>query len=268
MRWSRYAGVQVAVLLFPLCLLLPSIARADLIVPNGGTVSLGGSVTALGCTDIIVGGTLNLNTATVTGVRNVTIQPGGVINGGSGSIALAGNWSNTGSFVAGTSTVSFVDNAPCAPSSTITGSTTFFNLSLVSSTGKVYAFQAGATTTVNGLLTILGIAGTSIKIVSTAPGSPANLFLAPGGSQNILHVGVTDNDATGQFLAPGQANEGGGADVIDWFGAAATLGGELTQVPTLGEMSLLLLILMLGAIGMSGVARLRPESNSQVRSRK
>jgi hypothetical protein len=221
---------------------------------------------AMGCTNVTIGGILNLNTATVTGDRNLTIQPGGVVNGGSGSINLAGNWSNTGAFAAGTSTVSFTDNAPCASSSTITGPTTFFNLSMVSSTGKTYAFQAGTTTVVGGLLTIQGNAGTSIKIVSTAPGSAANLSLATGGSQNILHVGVTDNHATGQVLAPGQVNEGGGGNTDGWFaGAAAPL---FTQVPTLGEMGLLLLILMLGAAGMSAVARARPQSNSQVRSRK
>ena len=266
MQCRANAGVQVAALLVSLCLLLPALARADLLVPSGGTVSLAGATMALGCTDIVVGGTLNLNTATVTGVRNVTIQPGGTVNGGSGSIAVTGNWSNTGSFVAGTGTVSFVDNAACAPTSTITGSTTFFNLSLAGSTGKTYAFQAGATTTVSKLLTILGGAATSVKIVSTAPGSAANLSLAPAGTQNIQHVGVTDNHATGQVLAPGLANEGGGGNTDGWFTAAVA--GPLTQVPTLGEMGLLLLILMLGAAGMSAIARARPESNSQVRSRK
>jgi hypothetical protein len=188
-----------------------------------------------------------------------------VINGGSASVTLAGNWSNTGSFVAGTSTISFVDNAACATLSAINGTTTFFNLSLVSSTGKFYEFQAGSTTTVTGLLTVQGTAGTSIKIISTLPGLAANLTLAPGGTQNIQHVGVSDNHATGQTLAPGQTNEGGGTNTDGWF-AASVAGSQ--QVPTLGEMGLLLLILMLGAAGMTAVARMQPQSNSQVRSRK
>ena len=266
MRWSRSAGVQLGALLVPLCLLLAPRAHADMIVPTGCTMSLASAVMDLGCTDIIVGGTLNINTATVTGVRSVTIQGGGVIDGGSGSITLVGNWSNAGSFVPGTSSVSFIDNAACAAASTITGNTTFFNLSLVSTTGKVYSFQSGSTTRVNGLITIQGTAATSIKLVSTVPGSVANLLLAPGGTQNILHVGVTDIRAIGQVLAPGQTNQGGGGDAPGWFlGAVAAAGAN--PIPTLGEMNLLLLILMLGAAGMAAFARVRPKSNRQARSR-
>jgi hypothetical protein len=256
MQLSPRATAGISALLVASSLLLTSVARADLLVPAGGSVSLAAGTLDLGCSDIVIGGTLQVNSGTVINVRNVTIQAGGVIDGGVGTITLAGNWSNSGSFVPGTSTVSFVDNAACAPSSTISGSTTFYNLSLVSSSGKIYAFQAGSSQIVLNLLTITGVAGTPIKITSTVPGVQATLNLAPGGSQNIAHVGVIDNWAIGQPLAPGQGNEGGGANVRGWFGLPLN-----AAIPALDVGNLLLLMLVLGAMGMTAVARVRPKSN-------
>ena len=181
----------------------------------------------LGCTDITVAGNLQVGSALVTTVHNVAIQagtsPDGTLDGGSGSITLAGNWSNSGTFIPGTSSVFFVDNPGCATSSTLSGNTTFYNLSLVSSVGKGYTFPPGTTQTILHALTIQGTLANPIQITSGVAGSPGFINLAPGGTQNISHVGVSDNWATGQPLAPLLTNEGGTGNSRGWFGIPLNL---------------------------------------------
>jgi hypothetical protein len=63
----------------------------------------------LACTDVVVSGTLQVNSGQLSNVRSLTINPGGAIDGGSGLIEVAGNWTNSGTFIAGTGTVNFRD---------------------------------------------------------------------------------------------------------------------------------------------------------------
>ena len=63
--------------------------------------SLGGGSMDLGCTDLIVSGNYDLGGGTLTGVRHVTVNSGGSLSfGAGGSIALAGNWANSGTITA------------------------------------------------------------------------------------------------------------------------------------------------------------------------
>ncbi len=218
-------------------------------------MSLGSGALDLACTDLIVGGSLQLDSAPVTGVRHVDIQAGGTINGGLGSITLSGNWTNSGTFNAGSSQINFDDSCGTG-TSTITGNTTFFDLSLVSSSGKTFNMQAGSTQTIINLLTILGAAGNPLQIRSTLPGQLAFTNLL--GNQNIAHVGVSDNTATGVWLAPFQANEGGNSATTRWFGDP----NFVAKIPTLGPMSLLMLTLLLGAMAMGTWARRQRVTNT------
>jgi hypothetical protein len=73
-------------------------AHADLIVPTGSLYTNSGAQTDLGCTDVVVAGTLTVDTGSLINIRHLTIQAGGTIAGGSGEIQLGGNWSNGGTF--------------------------------------------------------------------------------------------------------------------------------------------------------------------------
>lgn len=215
-------------------------------------MSLGGGSIDLGCTDISVGGNLQIGSSAVFNIHNVTIQagaaPNGTLDGGSGSFSLAGNWSNSGNFTAGTSTTSFIDNPGCATGSAFSGNTSFYNLSLVSALGKVYTIPPGSTQTTLASLTIQGTLANPIRIVSGVAGSRGNMNLVPGGTQNIAHVGVSDNWATGQALAPLLSNEGGTGNANGWFGAA--LIAAPTPIPALGPAGMALLALMMAGFGM------------------
>jgi IPTL-CTERM motif len=214
-------------------------AHADMDIPAGAVASTSGGVFDLACSDLTVGGTLNLDAGQVINVRHVSISAGGVINGNSGTLALSGNWSNSGSFVAGSSTVAFSDAPACATASSITGNTTFANLSLLSSAGKTYTFGAGSTQTVAGLLTILGTPTLPLNVVSSTPGQYASINLT--GSQNISHVGVNWVQATGKPLAPALTNTNPTGNAPRWFAS-----GE--PIPTMSAALLAVMALVVGAL--------------------
>lgn len=248
---NRRAHVGICVVAIFIGVLLASVAQASITIPAGGSLSLTSGAMDMGCTDITVAGNMQVGSAPVTGVRNVTIQagtsPDGTLDGGSGSITLAGNWSNSGTFIPGTSSVFFVDDSGCATSSTLSGNTTFNNLSLVSNIGKVYTISPDATQAVLQALTIRGTLSSPIQITSGNPGNPGYINLALAGTQNISHVGVSDNWATGQHLAPLLNNEGGTGNSHRWFGNQMN---SNVPIPALGAGGIGLLALLLAGLGM------------------
>ena len=234
-----------------LLLLHPAPAAADVVVPASATGSLNGGTLDLGCTDLIVAGTLQLGGGQVLNARNVTIQGGGTIDGGSGVIQVGGNWTATGSFTAGTGEVDFRDLCAAGPAS-ISGNTTFFRASFVSTTSKNYTFAVGSTQRILSVLEISGTAGNPIQFRSSTPGQVASIDLVNGGTQQIQHVGVTDVHATGQCLAPGQSNEGGGGNAKNWFvcSGGGGGGGVPTPVPASDTGALIALVMLLAVSGL------------------
>ncbi len=232
------------------------LAAADVTVPANAVGSLNGGTLDLGCTDLIVAGTLQVGSGQVLKVRNVTIQPGGALDGGSGSIELGGNWSNSGGFLAGTGTVRFRDLCALA-SATISGNSSFANARFVTSTGKNYVFAVGSVQTITHVLEITGTTAQPIQFRSTAPGQVASINLTPSGTQQIAHVGVTDVFATGQPLAPGQQNEGGGGNAKGWFGTPIgppiPPSGGVVIIPALSTLMLGFLAALLALVGGLGL---------------
>ena len=239
-------------------LLHPVLAAADFIVPASAIDSLNGGTLDLGCTDLIVAGTLRLGSGQVLNARNVTIQSGGVLNGGSGTIELGGNWSNNGGFLAGTGTVRFLDLCGLA-TATVSGSSSFANARFISSIGKNYVFAVGSVQTITSVLEITGTTPKPIQFRSSAPGQVASINLTGTGTQQIVHVGVTDVWATGQHLAAGQSNEGGGGNAKGWFGIP--IGppipptGEVAIIPALSTLMLGVLAVLLALAAGLGLRR-------------
>ena len=62
----------------------------------GSSASLSNALVDLGCSDLVVTGTMNAGSAAVAQAVDVTI--GGTLNGGSAHIDVTGNWSRTGTF--------------------------------------------------------------------------------------------------------------------------------------------------------------------------
>lgn len=229
-------------------LLIAAPAWADMEVPAGTLSNTSGAVFDLAGSDLLVGGTLGVDDGQIINVRNVIIQPGGVINGGTGLISLSGNWSNGGTFTAGAGNVNFVDSLIGSPGATISGSTSFSTVSFTSAVGKTYTFAADSSQQISSLLTIRGTAALPIVMVSSVPGQLA--FLNLSGNQQISNVAVDWVAATGVRLAAGQANRNPTGVAPRWMGE-----GEV--VPALGAGALALLALMM--IFMAHLMRRRPQ---------
>jgi hypothetical protein len=231
-------------------------AKADLVVPVGATTSLGSGIVDLACSDLVVGGTVRVQSGAVRNVRNVTIQSGGAIDGGSGVIQVGGNWTANGSFVAGTGEVDFRDLCGVGAAG-ISGDTTFFRASFVSTTSKNYIFGVGSTQRILSVLEISGATPSPIQFRSATPGQVASIDLVNSGTQLIQHVGVTDVWSTGQCLAPGQSNEGGGGNAKNWFICSSGGGGGSTpaSIPALDAAALLALGALLAGSGLWFVRR-------------
>lgn len=87
-RTGRFSMRAWAVTVLLGCMAMP--AQADHRIGAGGVVSLSNATTSLGCTDLVVAGTLNFQQGIYLAVRNVSVLPGGVINGGTGALTLSG----------------------------------------------------------------------------------------------------------------------------------------------------------------------------------
>jgi len=219
-------------------------AFAQLAIPSGGSLTLNGGSLNLAGTDAQIGGLLSLGGGQLGNAGSIDILANGTFDAGSGQLMLSGNWSDAGSFLAGTSSVDFIDGS--TSSSQVLGNTTFANLSLVSATGKNYIFGAGSTQTIAGLLTIAGTAAQPIQFRSSAAGQAANINLLAGGAQSIVHVGVSDVHATGQHLAPSLSNEGGSGNATGWF--AAIVAQTAVPAVALSPIGLLLFAFALLAV--------------------
>lgn len=246
--------MRAALLVATMC--CATLARADVIVPAGGVMSLNGGSVDLACSDVIVAGTLSLQGGSLGNVRHVSIAAGGSIVAGSGSITLAGDWSNTGGFDAGTGTVNFVDAPACVASntgSTISGNSTFATLSLISTTAKLYRFAAGSTQNVQQQLTIVGTEPSPIRIQSSVPGQRA--FINLSGQQTMNQLAVTDMTASGRWIAPYLNNRNPNGAVTGWFGdpEAGRVVPALSPLLLLA-LSTLLLLLCVGTWRQPGAA--------------
>ncbi len=141
-------------------------------VGSGSTVDLGTGSLDLGCADLTVTGTMAAGTVGVDQARDVTIDPSGLLNGESATLEVAGDWDNSGTFTAGTSTVQLVDGCGLL-SATIAGDSTFANLAMTTATGKLLTFTSGSTQTVTGGLTVAGASGDRLTIRSSVDGMSA-----------------------------------------------------------------------------------------------
>ena len=164
-----------------------------------------------------------INEVTVTGATyNPTINVDGniIINATSTFIAptssftIAGDWTNSGTFTHSSGTTTFDG----ASTSTISDSSNFYNLACITN-NKGIVFEAGATTTVSGRLTLTGASGQEIVLRSSVTDSPWFLTAA---TNTVSYVDVKDSDATSSALAIDATT--GGVDSegnINWLFSAA-----------------------------------------------
>lgn len=160
--------------------------------------------------------------------NGITISTGGTLDagdgtGGSSLINVGGDWANAGDFQYGTSTVT-LDHTT---SGTVSGSTTFYNLTIDSSAGaKTVSFEAGSTQEVLNTLTLDGSAGKVITLLSTSDGDPWYLT-APTGTTGS-YLAIKDSVSSTVIVVTNSTNLGGNTnwDFTDnwvvWTGGTST----------------------------------------------
>ena len=147
------------------------------------------------------GASITLNGSSQITTQDLNIQ--GTLSAGSGTIALSGNWLNSGVFIPGTSKV----NVLGAGISTISGANTFYNLSCTTS-GKQINFTAAQKQTITNSFTLTGTSAGRIVLRSTIPGT--RWEIDPQASRSVDYVDCQDsyNRNTTAILATNSKDSG------------------------------------------------------------
>ncbi len=146
---------------------------------------------------IVDGGTLVLSNGTGAPIVNVAgnvILNGGIFQPMTGSgvptINVFGNWSNSGTFTSGTGTTVTLNGT----NQTISGSTTFYNLTKSVSIADTLTFTAGTTQTISHTLTLNGASGNLLSLRSSSTGNQWNID--PQTIRTLSYLDVKDSNNT------------------------------------------------------------------------
>jgi len=240
-RLARGAATMLAALLAA-----PLAAHADVIVGAGSAVHFVDAKVDLGCGNLNVNGSADTTSATLADIASFSLS--GAFMLGAGALALGSDFSNVGMFAPGTGTV-MVSDACGSGTSTFSGASNFYSLSIATTTGKQAIFPIGLTQNVAHALTLQGTAENLLRIVSSTAGQQGVLALTAGTEQTIAYVDARDNRASATPIAPGapslyqSVNSG---DLTHWFDISVG-GNASTPAPALDRLALLLLTALIAA---------------------
>lgn len=251
----RHGVRAFACLIFLAVFVSPATVFAQAIsIGPGASWRVGDAALDLDCAALNVAGTFAAQDGRVEGIGHLGIN--GQVTAAAAILEVGGNWSNHGSFLAGSSTVRMSDRCNQAQSS-ITGNTGFSTFSIESARGKSYRFEAGQTQSVALGLRLAGVPGQHLFIGSTLSGSRASVALSPNGAQQITWLNVSDMEAPvgSAWVAPDRPENFNSIDSgnnLRWFQSSSTIGLP-TALPTLSPWSLLVLALAMIVLGRRGL---------------
>lgn len=201
----------------------PSAGSGGSITLNG-TLSGSGALTTSGTLTLAASGGLSgfsgLSAAalTVNGTHSFgssapfAVSGDFTLNSGAHFTAPAGNASFGGDFVSSPESTFSANGGTVelvGTGQTITGSTTFNNLSKVVGTADTLTFNAGDTQTVQGALKLKGKdAGNRLSLVSTSPGT--QWLIDRKGTAEVSFVAVSDSTNVGTPISAAESVNGGG----------------------------------------------------------
>ncbi|GEM_PF-1276901 len=187
---------------------------------------------------------LTTNNHNITAKNIVINSPAHMVAGSSG-VKVTGDFTNNGTFTAGTSVVSFLGN-----NQTISGDTTFYKLYKLTNTADTLTVTAGDTLTIGtgGVMRFWGKPeGKTLSVVSSSPGTPytitktgtaeleytnwsdATWSAAQVASASSLGTGNTNLSVTKEFISTIKSTGGDYATLSGWEDAVET---DLTAVTT------------------------------------
>ena len=135
---------------------------------------------------------------------SLSIFSPGVLNLGTKTLTVDGNFSNAGTFNVTTGAVEFTGTADAI----ISGNTTFNNLTCTVAGKKLY-FASGSTQTVGGTLTITGTSGNLITLARSGGTDPDQWNMNVTGSSSVTYASVSNSNATGNSIILSDSADGG-----------------------------------------------------------
>jgi cellulose synthase/poly-beta-1,6-N-acetylglucosamine synthase-like glycosyltransferase/transposase-like protein len=170
---------------------------------TSGTFTLGSAGTAttfpaFATNNITAGTTVVYNSGVAQTIsitpsyKNLTLSGAGTKTQGSGTLNVAGNWSNSGTFANNSQTVNL--NGGAGTTQTISGTNTFYTLTATGSSARTIVFPSSVTTTISHSLTLTGAAG---QLLTLSPSVAATIWtITPPATQSVSYVSVTYSTAT------------------------------------------------------------------------
>lgn len=154
---------------------------------------------------------------------DVTITAGVLdVSASNYSLTVGGNWSNSATFTprSGTVTLNGTDQS-------VTGNTTFYNLTKTVTVARTLTFAASSTTTISNTLTLQGAVGQRLSLRSSTPATQANIN--PQGTRVLASLDVKDNNNTNvtQMSCIDDCFDSG--NNTNWFLSAAVPGVTLVE---------------------------------------
>ena len=136
--------------------------------------------------------------------KGFSIGAAGSFKAPKGTASFTGDFANEGAFVANGGTVVLSGSGQ-----TVSGNTTFNNLTKVAASADTLTFSTGQTQTVQGLLKLRGKgSGGLLKLAPTTSGSPWKIDRAGAAEVEFVSVAASTNVGT-SIVAPESLNEGG-----------------------------------------------------------
>ena len=168
-------------------LLLPALAWAQtgLYVPAGGSYDVGDGTVDLANQNIYVAGDLLVGSGQIT-AQDILIVEGGRVVVGTGSIRLTRNWTNRGTFEAGSSTVYFETEPATASTGSlaqVVGESLFWNVTIAENK------------------TVM-VSDCSIKVENETTQPDSSSLIVPGGAPANIELCYVDGDGEPALPVP------------------------------------------------------------------
>ena len=168
-------------------LLLPALAWAQtgLYVPAGGSYDVGDGTVDLANQNIYVAGDLLVGSGQIT-AQDILVVEGGRVVVGTGSIRLTRNWTNRGTFEAGSSTVYFETEPATASTGSlaqVVGESLFWNVTIAENK------------------TVM-VSDCSIKVKNETTQPDSSSLIVPGGAPANIELCYVDGDGEPALPVP------------------------------------------------------------------
>lgn len=177
---------------------------------------------------------LSINSGSITTLSSdisaTTLSVGGTLNAGSNTITAQG-FVNSGTFNANTGTVVLTGT-----NSTLSGNTTFNNLTKSVTSASTLTITQGTTQTITGALTLNGIAGQLLSIRSSLPGTQYNFSST---NSTLSYVDLQDFNDVLSVMSADESVDSGNNTNMSWTGSVSFTVPEFSTY-------MLLLVLMGG----------------------